>query len=222
QEPYSISIQGMELSVFLLIIYLVIVKSGEVADDRGNIHNTTPRPCCFPYKFQAVVTQLTSFSVQNKVVTRLYRDWDSKIQVQEQATFTVNNIQSTGFKTIMDYKHGKLYTVNGDECRQAPLNSGMLEPCMPDNAVYLGTSYVGQESNSANFDTWYFKRNDFNRNLEMTVSVASDSCVPIMEHIVGTIGEGATNNLVFFTNVTSVTDVSVFNLPYTCLSNVQM
>ena len=55
-----------------------------------------------------------------------------------------------------------------------------------DDAKYLGISYIGQYDNKADINGWYFRRTDQNRDIEMTVAVTADRCVPVMEHITGT------------------------------------
>ncbi|KAH9502484.1 hypothetical protein Btru_068813 [Bulinus truncatus] len=212
---------------WLCLITLVTVQSETPADEdvalnRGKGIHASPKPCCLPYRFQAIITPLATFSVENKVVSRLYRNWESRIQVHEQVTFTPDGLETSLSKFILDYKNKKQYFVNSATCSESPITSGMLEPCMPDNSVYLGKSYIGLLENTANFDAWYFKRTDQNRDIEMTIAVTSDRCVPIMEHITGRMGEGTTDTLVLFTNISEVVEESVFKIPHACLGNSLM
>ncbi|XP_059145119.1 uncharacterized protein LOC131932272 [Physella acuta] len=206
------------LTVCLLLLPAVHVTSA-VASDRRPLSRDShrPSPCCLPYRFQAVIASLQSFSVQARQVTRLYRNWEARIQVHEQATFTETGIEQTLFRLILDYKNGKQYMIQAGTCETSPITSGMLEPCMPADSTYLGNSYLGLFANQANFDAWYFRRTDQNRNIEMTIMVTKDNCVPIMEHIAGTMGGAPVDNLVLFTNVTENVNNSEFEIPYVCL-----
>lgn len=216
--------------VCIILFCTSFVASGQ---DRSNDkadheEDTSPesvkKPCCLPYKFQAVVVDVQSFHYSKKQTSRLYRDWESKIQVMEGITYTENGVETSLYRAILDYKNKLRYDVVGGKCSSPPVRllSGMLEPCMPDDALYLGNSYIGAYDDKAEFEAWYFQRTDQNRAIEMTIAVTRDHCVPVMEHITGTIEQSQTNNLVLFTNVTDVHDDSVFTIPENCIDQISM
>ncbi|CAL1527409.1 unnamed protein product [Lymnaea stagnalis] len=221
--------KDLSWGVLAVLVCTVSAVSGQedsnsrVERDRGVSPKPVKKPCCLPYKFQAITVDLKSFQYDKEQTSRLYRNWESRIQVMDEIKYTEGGIVSTIYRVILDYKNKLRYVIVGDDCKDpVPLNSGMLEPCMPDSARYLGKSYIGAYDNTADFDAWYFRRTDQNRDIEMTIAVTADRCVPVMEHIAGTMARMPTDNLVLFTNVTDVQDDSVFRIPQSCLDKIRM
>ncbi|XP_012938957.1 uncharacterized protein LOC101860900 [Aplysia californica] len=199
--------------VFVVFLFLVVQLYGVSAEVP---YEQSPKPCCLPYKFQAVITPLATFNVHNKQVMRVYRDWVRRLQVQDFATFTAYAIGETFYRTHTDFKNKVSYTIRDGKCSKSAVDYGMLEPCMPDNAEYIGSSYLGLYDDQTNFETWFFSRTNKNRDINMTISITADRCMPVMEHIVGQLGSGRTDTLVVFSNITRHVEDSVFELPAYC------
>uniref|UniRef100_A0A0B6ZQA8 Uncharacterized protein n=1 Tax=Arion vulgaris TaxID=1028688 RepID=A0A0B6ZQA8_9EUPU len=192
-----------------------------VNETKSGHHDVNPKPCCLPYKFKAVIVYLQSFDAKAKEVTMLYRDWENKRQIQENVVVDSHGVKTVVSQTYMDYKNMVKYDyAPGQPCQYSPLDHGMLEPCMPESATYLGKSYIGAYNDKTNFNSWYFRRTDLNRNVEITIFVTADECIPVSEHITGQFGAAKANTLLMFTNVTKDVDNSAFDIPVECL-NIQ-
>jgi len=204
--------------LLLLVLTLVLV----FVEVRGHVpYNQSPKPCCLPYRFQAIVTPIRQFDVHDKKVRRVSRDWVNRMQVQEVVTFTKSGVQDVLSRTVTDFNKKVRYTITGDKCQSSPVNYGMLEPCMPDKAEHIGNSYLGLFEDKTKFMTWHFRRSTENRDVNMTISVTSDRCVPVMEHIQGRMGEFSTDTLVIFSNLTRDVDDDYFRVPVTCDNKVK-
>ncbi|KAL8565550.1 hypothetical protein ACOMHN_049526 [Nucella lapillus] len=118
---------------------------------------------------------------------------------------------------IMDFKQSVQHTVtHSGHCETRPLDYDMLEPCMPEDASFLGKTYLGFGEDTTRFQTWSFKRIDQGRKISMVVSVTSQHCVPVMESITGTLGHASVDTLVTFTTFKEVQDHSIFDTPTIC------
>ncbi|KAK3756901.1 hypothetical protein RRG08_009444 [Elysia crispata] len=169
--------------------------------------------------FQAEVIPLASFSVDNQRLVRVTRDWESRLQIQDTLVVLGDGTMAAQQQIFSDFKHMIQYISSQGSCVTQKIQFGMLEPCMPDGATYLGKSFIGQYNNKADIDGWYFRRTDQNRNIEMTIAVTADKCVPVMEHITGTMGAGAqANTMVLFTNLTEDVADEAFDLPPECFA----
>lgn len=180
-----------------------------------------PKPCCLPYRFTAIITPLSSFNVHTKQVMRLYRDWERRLQIQDIVSFNSDGINQTIHRSYVDYKQKLQYSISSTKCDVKPVSYGMLEPCMPDSAQYVGSSYLGLFDDVTKFQTWHFRREDKNRDMEMTIMVTSDRCVPVVEHIVGRLGGATTDTLVMFSNISRTFPDSVFDVPKLCDAQIR-
>ncbi|BFZ03111.1 hypothetical protein BsWGS_06150 [Bradybaena similaris] len=186
--------------------------SGQTKDETGQ-----PAPCCLPYRFQAIVAMLPIFSDGKKAVTRLSRDWKNRIQVHDNVIFSSAGDEQIIRQTFLVYNRMLQYDYTPDgTCHTSALDYGMLEPCMPDNSSYLGQWYLGALNEKTVFNTWNFRRTNLNRNIEITIAVTADKCVPISEHITGQIGTNPVDSLVLFTNVTEQVADRFFDIPRAC------
>ncbi|CAG5122849.1 unnamed protein product [Candidula unifasciata] len=192
-------------------------QDSRIGSDKTRDETNHARPCCLPYRFQAIVASLPNFSDRRKAVARMSRDWNNRIQIHSSVLFDSGGQEQIIRQTFMDFKHMVQYEYTpGGSCHTSTLNYGMLEPCMPENASYLGQSYMGAYNNQMVVNTWNFQRTNLNRDLEITIVVTADKCVPVSEHITGKIGTGKAESMIFFTNVTEQVDNSVFEIPHTC------
>lgn len=202
----------IDLGFLLCALCLLSAEAFSVKRD-----GQTPKPCCLPFRFQAHVVPLASFGIDNQRIVRVTRDWEARLQIQQTLLIVDDDTTLVEHQVYSDFNHMIQYISGQGFCETRKVQFGMLEPCMPDNAQYLGKSYIGQYSDKANIDAWYFQRADQNRNIEMTIAVTRDKCVPVVEHITGSMGGGAeTNTLVLFTNLTEDVADEAFDLPPEC------
>lgn len=206
-----------------LVSYLLMLSLGPgerfgAVAAQGETTTATPKPCCFPSAFQATVADMNSASAGNMRLFEVYRDWDKRMQVQRVMEFAPPGQVAPTVTIILDFNHSVQYilTSSGD-CTSNHLNYAMLEPCMPENAAYLGETYLGYGADKTHFRTWSFRREDQGRNISMTVAATVQDCVPVMETITGTLGGARTDSLVTFTTFKQLQDPSVFDLPPNCV-----
>ncbi|XP_076458327.1 uncharacterized protein LOC143292041 isoform X2 [Babylonia areolata] len=108
-----------------------------------------------------------------------------------------------------------IISASGD-CQSRPLEYAMLEPCMPEDAVLLGETYLGFGEDATRFRAWSFKRSDHGRNISMTVAVTHSDCVPVMETITGTMGRASVDTMATFTSFTELQNLDIFDVPPSC------
>ncbi|KAK7112980.1 hypothetical protein V1264_012349 [Littorina saxatilis] len=204
--------------VFVVISTVIFFKARDsLADNVAG--KAVPKPCCFPSAFQATVADLRSAGSGEMRLFEVYRDWDRRMQVQRIMTFASPGQVAPVTTVILDFKNGVEYVVTASgDCHPQPLSYGMLEPCIPDDAKYLGQTYLGFGEDKTQFRTWSFRRGDQGRNVSMTVSVTLHDCVPVMETISGTLGYAPTDSLITFTTFKVLQDSSIFEIPRSCAS----
>ncbi|XP_076458326.1 ependymin-related protein 2-like isoform X1 [Babylonia areolata] len=200
------------LLLFLLLTGLLVSPAHGVGKDEE-----VPTPCCFPSSFQATVADMRSVATGQMRLFEVYRDWDRRLQAHRVMTFAPPGQVAPVMTMILDFAKSVEYIISASgDCQSRPLEYAMLEPCMPEDAVLLGETYLGFGEDATRFRAWSFKRSDHGRNISMTVAVTHSDCVPVMETITGTMGRASVDTMATFTSFTELQNLDIFDVPPSC------
>ncbi|XP_067671297.1 uncharacterized protein [Haliotis asinina] len=184
-------------------ILLICVVSCVVAQD--------PDKCCLPNSWESYTAQGGKINQDPLPYSKFYSDFKLKKEAQQEMLLRPGTAPVKGFRTVTDHNKGRTYRISPTgQCTSFPNPVPMLR-CIPDSAVFLGESYVGLPKYGTAFNAWKFSLDPYKMNI--TITVAQDSCTPIFEDI-----SGPYVNLTLFFNgfSTPVSNTSVFDVPSPC------
>ncbi|XP_076449263.1 uncharacterized protein LOC143285736 [Babylonia areolata] len=102
-----------------------------------------------------------------------------------------------------------------DYCFKMPYSMALVQ-CIPDDAEYLGSTYMGPMSGGLPYDGWRFKLTKNSTSMIATLAVSKNSCVPLVEGV-GFPNNKELNQLYMFSAYQpKLTDPDAFNLPKSC------
>ncbi|XP_062574064.1 uncharacterized protein LOC134235900 [Saccostrea cucullata] len=116
------------------------------------------------------------------------------------------NVTSTIF---MDYKEGKEYVLSNGACLIFPLGN-FSDPCIPEDASFLGQSYLGQQPKETPIHMYKYKTDKH----DMYITVTED-CIPIEAHFSNEV-KGHSEFLLYSSFSPGIKDRSVFTPPIIC------
>ncbi|ESO84139.1 hypothetical protein LOTGIDRAFT_155464 [Lottia gigantea] len=152
---------------------LLILSSG---------NGQTTKNCCLPDEYEMDMGETGStfkdnvFQEMQGFLSTSYSHKDRK--VSSRGTNVVNGqlVQTT---VLMDYKtHREYINVNGN-CTVYEMKAPMINPCIPDNALFGGRTRYGYGSNHIDVDLWRF--NLSNRPDSPIKLSITDDCTPITQ-----------------------------------------
>merc|ERR1711963_739781 len=147
----------------------------------GLVRSQEPTKCCAPDQWSAMMTDLASLSSPKMHILELQVDITQRKQAIVQRDVDTSTWQTTTTaRTIQDFEKRMMFTIPEGaptECYKFAYNSSMIK-CIPDNATYLGSTYLGPVAGGLEYDGWKFQ----NAGTEMiTIAMSKASCVPIVE-----------------------------------------
>lgn len=179
-----------------------------------------PQPCCLPQQSSVHMTELTSINTKSFAMLEMQSDWDRQQQVLLNVTYTPSTrTRVVNSRMLFDVQKKLLYFIPGNDTSVCYKIPDAFQPirCIPDDAVYLGTNYLGPLSGSLVYDGWRFNLGTSSDALIVTIATSQSDCVPIVEGI-DYPANPANNQLYFFSNfLPSLADPTLFNLPPSCL-----
>ncbi|KAK7506184.1 hypothetical protein BaRGS_00002296, partial [Batillaria attramentaria] len=117
-------------------------------------------------------------------------------------------------RSVMDFDKRKIYSIPADDpskCYVLP-NPYSLVRCIPDDAQYLGSTYLGPVS-ALPYDGWRFKMT--NSDVMVTIAMSTTGCVPLVEGV----SSGTENKTYLFTAFQpGIKNPEWFDLPASCAS----
>ncbi|XP_064617173.1 ependymin-related protein 1-like [Liolophura sinensis] len=126
--------------------------------------------------------------------------------------------ESTDSKFIIDFWNKREYNIDGLNCTESSVFLEMVPRCVPDNAQYLGSSYMGGGNNQIAFDSWNFFMAGWNTNI--TIALSQGDCTPLAEAVITLTKDAKSSMMAVFTSFTpGIKDPSVFVPPPGCQSN---
>ncbi|XP_069125709.1 uncharacterized protein [Argopecten irradians] len=168
--------------LFVLWLILAIMELVPISYCRIS---TISKPCCVPSHFRCVMDVTGGYTdptsgrmlfVDRKV--RLYNDYslnvtrtDTDVTLPSGATFVHSEL--TFYNQHISYK------IDGDRCQTDHIAALMQDKCIPDDAVLLETSRIGQSGHDGiNVSTWRYVTAD---NITILRAVTVDQCWPIYQ-----------------------------------------
>lgn len=185
----------------------------------GCVNCQPPPRCCMPRKFQAVMSDLmtiTGARIGNRFVTV---DQDTQKQAVINTAFDPVTRKSEEIsRTVFDFSKKLVYTLpagNPTQCIRQAWNFQMFDSCVPADATYLGSSYIGLPG-SLNYDGWKYPYPGTGNDTTITVAFSREGCVPIVIKILGNMNGPVDSIFLYNTYVPDNIDPTVFELPASC------
>ncbi|KAK6170579.1 hypothetical protein SNE40_018941 [Patella caerulea] len=177
-------------------------------------------PCCTSNKFETVLAEAGGIYVSNTttvpidVWNEMYYDYDRKMMALETHTRLPGG-QYKLITVIMDFRQQLEFAIDGDNCTVIQVKEGMQRPCIPNTALYLGTSSIGYGEEVIKFTSWEFKTPESDVSTKLTVT--AKDCVPLTQSMYGTVRGYKTAVSYTYANFKPrITDDSVFDVPSKC------
>ncbi|XP_046563098.1 uncharacterized protein LOC124271973 [Haliotis rubra] len=167
-------------------------------------------PCCIDALWSATMIDVGALSQGNGVKADFYYDYNIRATAVQ---YYQPGSQVKADRVVTHYGKGLRYTINTGSCVRMPNTDDMLPNCVPYESTYLGSSYIGTETNGLKTDTWFFRLGALN----FTVSYANPGCVPTFRGKVDTVPSPPVNTGVYFNGyVPQITDDAAFGIPAGC------
>ncbi|XP_076460153.1 uncharacterized protein LOC143293123 [Babylonia areolata] len=172
----------MTISLFVAVVVVAVVT---LADVNGGPPPPPPPRCCMPNQYSAYMYPLESFNTGEMLMFDMQMDYDKKQQVI--MNYTIGPVGSIKLnqKVLIDYNKNMLYAVpaaDPDQCFKSPYTMPLAQ-CIPNDAEYLGSTYMGPMSGGLPYDGWRFKLTKNSTSMIATLAVSKNSCVPLVEGV---------------------------------------
>ncbi|KAK6169978.1 hypothetical protein SNE40_018482 [Patella caerulea] len=170
--------------------------------------------CCVHTEFSAVMAEPSLIAKGTRQFTKLAEDFEAKLL----ATHTFNFVPGTSStplrRVVQDFNKLKQYTIYGNTCTVKNIEYEMQGPCIPDDAVVLGSSNMGFELDSIDITSYSWSFANQNATLVM---IFTDDCVPLVQAIGGTLNGAPVDTTYVFTQYSNtIADRSIFDIPANC------
>lgn len=176
--------------------------------------------CCFPSEVEVTVMGyglIAQGKTNYQKMLKLYYDAEGK----KTAIVSTNKIGQM-LRIIADYSAKKRYIITDEnECNVTDLNISFQEICVPTNAVFLGSSVLGNLYDNMTVDNYYVNINQENMSFDvnlMTTPMKSGECT--VEGVVSfrkdKYGYQIFETNIFMNYTFEITDKSVFQPPKQC------
>ncbi|XP_046363027.2 uncharacterized protein [Haliotis cracherodii] len=182
-----------------------------------------PPKCCVARQFEAKMGETggSIYSSHGVEVPALidsdnvmHYDYYNRTIVMEVNTHNPDNT-TTYTRIIQDYKRGIQHVFGAGSCTTSTIRRGFREPCIPDNAKFVGSSYVGYGVHKIAFNNWEFAEPDTGNDMRLVVT--SSTCVPVVEAIFGNVNNAPSELVFVFTNFQpGIKTPDLFVLPSLC------
>ncbi|KAK7089160.1 uncharacterized protein [Littorina saxatilis] len=177
-----------------------------------------PKRCCLPDQWSSVMSDLST--INSATLGLMSLQYDYKQQKQSMVSVTndpVTKAVNVTARTVIDFARKEMYYLpmnDPSKCMKSPYPIGAVQ-CVPDNATYLGSTYLGPMGGPLTYDGWRFQLPG--GPLFVTLGVTRDGCVPLVEGVT-TPGKPQNDKLFLFTAYQpKIANPDDFNLPASCL-----
>jgi hypothetical protein len=182
----------------------------------GSTEAQTPKKCCLPQESSVILTDLNTVAGENMGQMDAQFDWNRQLQATVNYTIDLStgkmNIVS---KQVIDFKNKVMFYMPGNDsskCYKVPYDVEGMQ-CVPDDAQYLGTSYMGPLLSPLTYDGWRFTMKP---NLEITIALTRKDCIPLLENV-KIPGPPASNTMLWFNQFQpKLINPDAFVLPPSC------
>ncbi|ESO84169.1 hypothetical protein LOTGIDRAFT_229639 [Lottia gigantea] len=188
---------------FIILLALLPIFTGAV------------QKCCTDKQFTAILGEPNQIVKGNFQFTTLAEDFTSKLIATETYSFSPGNSSTKLVRVVQDFNQKKMFVIfdSTSTCTAKDLTYDMPSNCVPDDAEFIGQSYMGFAPNQVNISAFKWK---FAGTADLLI-MFNDNCVPVVESISGVVGSDPVDKTYTFTNYnTGISDRSVFNIPAYC------
>ncbi|XP_046569607.1 uncharacterized protein LOC124277931 [Haliotis rubra] len=189
----------------------------------GGQTDPPPKTCCISRQFEAKLGETggaiyTSYGVEVPALLDsdnvMHYDYYNRTIVMEVNTHNPDNT-TTYTRIIQDYNTGIQHVFGSGMCTTSTIRRGFREPCIPDNATFVGSSYIGYGVNKITFNNWQFQEPDTSNDLRLVVT--SVGCVPVLEAVFGIVNNAPSELVFVFNNFSpGIRTPDLFVLPSLC------
>ncbi|XP_069124592.1 uncharacterized protein [Argopecten irradians] len=115
---------------------------------------------------------------------------------------------------LVDYNQNITYTIHDGSCSKSASYQPAQSPCIPDDAVLIGTQVLGSSNNSLAINTWRVTT----PLLEYKITVTNDTCSFVQETFYGVLSPGVSGSTTFL--LSDITEGAlpngIFQVPPEC------
>ncbi|XP_022102238.1 uncharacterized protein LOC110985491 [Acanthaster planci] len=204
---------------------LLVVVAASYAKSLANI-----KPCCYPDKYEiSSGTQAglskngrgTGYSIQSVSAVDA-----TAMKIGEKGTFFAEDGMAYEFRNIKDYAKEEEYRIDPkrETCEVVELKDEMPR-CVPDNATYSDSSYLGNDSLTVDSYIYFYHYPGVVVG-QQSVGVAKEGCIPTSYTFSGSLGKGRRRTDIltvtgFYNYVDGISDeASFFDVPEYCEESV--
>ncbi|XP_041364419.1 uncharacterized protein LOC121379833 [Gigantopelta aegis] len=119
-------------------------------------------------------------------------------------------------RVVNDYHKNKAFVIEASgNCSSFPLHDPMTGPCVPDDAIFVGTSTMGLNL-SLRYNTWVIRYSGPSDG-KVIFSFSDKECAPLVEEIKGIFnGIAVSTTIIFSSYEASLKNPTVFDVPAGC------
>jgi len=180
---------------------------------------TLGKQCCASRQFTGsvqltVAKKLNGTGHVSKGTERYVYDADAQMIYTDSDT-TLDTGARQKYRILQNYKTMKMNVMGEGFCFVQDFNDTMLPPCVPDDAMFMGSHWIGSGDAALKANTFEVKRDNYN----LTMIVAADTCTPISQVQSGHVyGEEQQRTILFYDFIPTISDEDrkLFTLPANC------
>ncbi|XP_046352593.2 uncharacterized protein LOC124132636 [Haliotis rufescens] len=169
--------------------------------------------CCTASQWSATMVDAQTMANGNNVSSDIfYDDVNSTIAI---LYYEFGNKQRVSLNTVVTaYSKKVRYNISPDgQCTKENITDIMMHNCIPETAIYRGSSFVGDQWAMLRTSGWHFPIGSLN----ITISVTDYDCVPVFMSVVGISSSSQVNTLLYFNgHKAGITDPTAFDVPSNC------
>ncbi|XP_071107462.1 ependymin-related protein 2-like [Haliotis cracherodii] len=201
----------------LTVVLLAVVWSG--------VSGADPPKCCTERQFEARLAEVGGSLYKHNgqqvpalinVDNILHYNFYNKTVVYEVFERGAND-STMRSRIVHDFNAGLRYVIKMNKCTYVKGSRAISEQCVPDNAKFLGRSYFGYGVKSVPANNWQYTSPS--NNVSIKSSMAASNCVPFVQAAFSTLGQDASNDVVFIVTGfrPGIQRPSVFDIPADCV-----
>jgi len=209
---------GMELD-------LNAILHGSPAEVSGD----APRPCCSPTQFEGTLSELDTYykkggffhhgkgGVVSSLIGLSY-DGENKLVAMDEHIYARNH--SMNQKVILNFQEKQIYVIRDSRCVTTKLRQTFKPSCLPKNATYTGSYYLGSGANKVSMNGFQvaYPLGD-EEGVLIYASVQSNNCLFVSEVHMGRMKKAKFFGVLSLVDATlGIKDPSVFTPPSSCTS----
>merc|ERR1711963_27226 len=219
------TIQGVALTTNMCIPVATIILLVAYASAQPP---TPPPRCCLKHdQFEATMSDLSTLNADELKVAHVQADYNLMKEAYVYSNFDMATGKATQtMRMVVDHKINLAYNIPADDptkCVKTPYNVPMNK-CLQDDAVYIGSNYLGPLSGGLPYDGYRLKVGG----IDVLIALSKADCVPVLQgvhgpginttylYILRVNVAGINTTYLYTTTKFTLSDPSQFDLPPSC------